>query len=148
MDYTTVTNLVGAFQDRWPQCFSVYERRRRPLKIGIHLDIEAAGSITSEEIRAALGFYCSNTSYLRACREGADRIGLDGSPAGSVSADHAARCARLLTYRLAKAVAKKAPAAPPSPPPQQQRRLMSLADLRIAAAEQRRAESTEAMVSP
>jgi sRNA-binding protein len=23
----------------WPQCFAVYERRRRPLKIGIYADI-------------------------------------------------------------------------------------------------------------
>ena len=150
MDYTSVANLVGTFQDRWPQCFSVYERRRRPLKIGIDKDIEAAfaETVPQIEIKAALRFYCSNTGYLRACREGAERIGLDGSPAGTVTAREAGHCAGFLTYRLAKAAAKKAPAANggapvallalPAPP-----KRLGLADLREAwqARQQRAAVS-------
>jgi hypothetical protein len=60
--------------ERWPRAFAVYQYRRRPLKIGIDNDIAAAaGAITTDELKAALRFYCGNIGYLLACREGAER---------------------------------------------------------------------------
>ena len=35
-------NLIAALADLFPAAFTVYEQRRRPLKIGIHDDILAA----------------------------------------------------------------------------------------------------------
>ena len=85
MDHKTVSDLVIAAADLWP-AFSVYERRRRPLAIGIHKDIEATGVLTPGEASALLRYYCGNLGYLRACREGQARVearlasGLRGHP--------------------------------------------------------------------
>jgi ProP effector len=108
MDYKTSHDLIDVLADLWPQCFVVYERRRRPLKLGIHHDIEAAGAgaITAAEISAALRLYCSNIAYPRACHEDADRIDLSGNPAGTVSASEAANCAASLQAQQAKRAAK------------------------------------------
>src|SRR5262245_34878002 len=42
---TKVPEIAAALSllaERWPKCFSVFERRRRPLKVGIDRDIKAA----------------------------------------------------------------------------------------------------------
>jgi ProP effector len=98
--------LVEAF----PKAFFMYERRRRPLKIGIHLDILAVmdGAITPEELSNALRVYVHNNYYLNVCRRGAVRIDLNGEPAGEISAQDAARAAgRLTARRLRQATQKK-----------------------------------------
>lgn len=73
----------------WPACFSIYEQRRRPLKIGIHHEILAAldGTVTAKSLSAALRCYVSNDVYRRRLRAGAMRIDLDGRPASEVTAD-------------------------------------------------------------
>ena len=45
----------------WPHCFSVFERNRRPLKLGIHIDLIeacasaiAAGAVSEIDLRNAL----------------------------------------------------------------------------------------------
>ncbi len=78
--------------ERWPACFSVYEGRRRQLKVGIHNDILAAldGTVAAKELGAALRVYVSNAVYRARLRAGAIRIGLDGRPAGEVTAAEAA----------------------------------------------------------
>jgi sRNA-binding protein len=45
---TTVAAVIALLAELFPECFSVYEGRRRPLKIGIHRDILAAvdGALT------------------------------------------------------------------------------------------------------
>src|SRR5262245_55547696 len=55
-----VTAAIALLAETFPKCFSVYERRRRPLRIGIHRDIKAAlgGAITPAELHKALGMYC------------------------------------------------------------------------------------------
>jgi sRNA-binding protein len=77
--------------ESYPQSFVRYERRRKPLKIRIHADLTAAldGAIW-REVRNALRRYTSNSSYLRGLRAGAERIGLNGAPAGVVTAEQAA----------------------------------------------------------
>ena len=97
--------IVEVLAQLWPACFTTDPRERRPLKIGIAGDIEAAacGALTQREIDLALGWYVRGGSYLWRMRPGADRIGLDGKPAGTVSdadAEHArARLAALKARR-------------------------------------------------
>jgi len=117
--------------ETFPRCFSVYQERRYPLKLGIHLDIEAAlnGTIATAEIYRALRRYCSNPSYLGRLCKGAERLDLDGKPAGAVSDDEAAR-ARARLARIKAKKANRAAAANPQAPPIER---LSLADLKAAA---------------
>jgi sRNA-binding protein len=64
---TTAAAVISLLAETWPKCFSVYQGRRRPLKIGIHNDILAAvdGALTPLELSKALGAYCANGAYLR-----------------------------------------------------------------------------------
>jgi sRNA-binding protein len=83
--------VIELLAETFPRCFVVHEARRRPLKIGIHQDILAAldGAVTARELSLALSIYCGNKVYKRRLRPGAVRIGLDGEPAGIVTADQA-----------------------------------------------------------
>jgi ProP effector len=76
----------------WPNCFRVKPRERIPLKVGIGADLAAAvaGAITDAEIAIAMRVYVGNKRYLKALREGATRIDLDGNPVGAVTAKEAA----------------------------------------------------------
>jgi ProP effector len=95
---------IALLAETWPSCFSVYERRRRPLQLGIHHHILAAldGAVILRELRRALGYYTGNTWYLRATVAGAARIGLDGNAAGAVTAEEAAAAAARLASRKRK----------------------------------------------
>jgi len=89
--------------DTWPQCFFLYEKRRKPLAIGIHRDIIAAQpDIDVRELSTALRIYVSNHCYLRNCREGAGRVDLDGNIVGEVSAEDAKSAAARRAVRTAK----------------------------------------------
>src|SRR5262245_15876337 len=131
-----VTAAIALLAERYPKCFSVYEGRRRPLKIGIHKDILAAvdGALTPLELGKALGAYCSNPVYLGHTRKGAWRLDLDGNPAGVVTADEEAHAKATLAGIGAKKNAKRAAAKAAAQPaiPQTPKRL-SLADLKTAA---------------
>ena len=56
------------------------QERRKPLKVGVRDDVIAAlnGAVTDKEVSLALRIYCGNVGYLKACTEGAERIGLNG----------------------------------------------------------------------
>jgi hypothetical protein len=75
---------IALFPERWPACFQVYERRRRPLAIGIHRLIldKFDGALTPEELSSALRRYVMVA--------GAARIDLNGDPAGTVSVEESA----------------------------------------------------------
>lgn len=160
-DCQTTDATIALLAATWPATFSIYERKRRPLKIGIRDEILAAigGTIELEELTAALRRYTGNTCYLRAMFIGAPgipRIGLDGQPCGEVTPEQAATAAaRLASYAAARrrrmAEAAPAPAAmipaPPASPvapspmpelvlpsnPQPAGKRLGLADLREAA---------------
>jgi len=136
---STTTAVIALLAELYPKCFSVYQGRRRPLKLKIHLDIQAAqaaldGAITPAELHRALGTYCSNQVYLGHTREGAQRIDLDGNPAGTVTADEEAHAKATLAGMRAKKEARTAIAKAAAQPaiPQPSKRL-SLADLKAAA---------------
>jgi ProP effector len=73
--------------------------------------------------RDGLHWYCGSPRYLIVLQEGAVRIGLDGEPVGTVTAEEAAHAQQRLTERLKP---KPSPATPekaakpeqrPKPPP-------------------------------
>ena len=112
---------------RWPSTFSVFEGRRRPLKVGIHLDILAAlgGAVAADALSLALKVYVSNKVYRSRLIAGATRIGLDGAPAGTVSEKEAASTPKMAAPAKTVATPKR----------------LSLADLRAAAAARKAAVS-------
>lgn len=129
--------LIGLLAERFPKTFFVYEGRRRPLKVAIHLDILATldGAISTDELSNALGTYCSNTGYLRGLRTGAPRIDLDGKPVGTVGdREEVYAKVRLMARNKAKTAGKPAPPASPSP------KRLSLADLKAVGAARRQKE--------
>ena len=139
---------IELLAETYPQCFSVFEKRRKPLKVGIHNDVLAAldGAITAKELSVAMRVYCGNRFYLRACIEGAPRIDLKGEVAGSVTAEEAANTRQRLAQhdrrkRQQEATAKAAAKAKARAGAEQKARNASrlgLADLRAAAQARRR----------
>jgi ProP effector len=107
----TIEQLAAQF----PACFSIFEQRRQPLKVGIFADVLKAidSAMTAAEVSAALRRYCGNTGYLHNLREGAVRIDLDGNSVGNVTAAEADDAEIKLAKRLKKSTARK-PASPPS----------------------------------
>jgi ProP effector len=130
--------IVELLAERWPNCFFVYERRRRALKIGIYLDVLAAadGAITPNELKLALRLYCSNRGYLLACREGAARIDLNGNAVGVVTNEEAKHCAARLAGRTLSAPKSNSANAGP--------KRLTLDDLKAAAARRRQQEKASA----
>ena len=93
---------IKLLYEQFPQAFC--RRAPVPLKVGIYADTLAAvnGAVEPGNLKSALRAYTSNARYLRALSAGAHRVGLDGSPAGTVTAeDEASAKARLAD--LAKA---------------------------------------------
>jgi ProP effector len=129
--------VLELLAETWPAAFSIYEDRRRPLKIGIHHEILAAlgGAITAIELRAALGCYVANPVYRARLIAGAARIGLDGQPAGLVTPEQIPPPAPTPPAPPSPP-SPSPPSSPPSPSPSPPRRI-SLADLRAAAARRR-----------
>ena len=138
-----IAAVLELLAEKWPAAFSIYENRRRPLKIGIHLDILAAldGAISAPELSVALRVYVLNRVYRSRLVAGAVRVGLAGKSAGIVTAEQ---------IPLQKTPTKKPPpkktapkktapavAAPPlsapTPAPASGPARISLADLRRAA---------------
>ncbi len=74
--------------DTYPVVFS--RDQVRPLKIGIQEDLIEDGKLARNRIKRALASYVRNPHYLRSLQTGAERIGLDGMAAGTVSEDEAA----------------------------------------------------------
>src|SRR5262245_13476775 len=96
MDINTAHTTIALLAEAWPNCFAVQFRGRKPLKIGIGKDIAAATAeaITPNELEAALGLYTKQLGYLKALKEGAVRVDLNGAPAGTVTAGQAAMARR------------------------------------------------------
>jgi len=98
-DRQTTAAIIDLLAQTWPDVFSVYQGRRRPLQIGIHAPLIEAlnGAVTPTELSRALGVYTSNEGYLRGlARRGAVRIGLDGEPVAFVTTEDAAAAKALL----------------------------------------------------
>jgi sRNA-binding protein len=70
---TAALELIGVLAERFPAAFAVNPSYRRPLKLGIHVDIlaELGDTIAPRSLSDALHIYTANTWYLKACVEGA-----------------------------------------------------------------------------
>jgi ProP effector len=122
-------NGIATLAERWPACFAVTSSKRRPLKLRIHEDIIAANVMPEAHVAIALRWYVNTIPYRRACSiEGAVRIGLDGEPAGTVSAEHAKQQAASVAAHMVKLAAQA----------QRQERSVALRATRLARSRQLR----------
>lgn len=98
--YAEVRAVFEPLQEKWPKCFSIYEAKRRPLKIGIFEDILKAldGVVTADELRNALRCYVHNSRYLKNMKEGAQRIDFDGKPVSVIDEFTAEYSERVLKF--------------------------------------------------
>lgn len=63
------------------------EPEKKPLKIGIAKEVLAlVKDIPRKVVKRAISDYCCGPKYTKAMVTGAVRVGLDGNPAGNVSA--------------------------------------------------------------
>ena len=85
-----VARLLAELRRRYPTAFST---RPRPLKVGIHHDLEAQlpvlGTSRRDLIRA-MRRYTSSAAYHRSLTAGAPRRDLAGNPCGNVTSHQAA----------------------------------------------------------
>lgn len=142
-----VNEMIVQLAEQFSNCFFVDDARRRPLKIGIFNDLRSLAPFDRHALRLGLVRYTRSGAYLRACTEGAPRIGLDGNAVGEVTAEQAAHARDVLAERAKKQKARKQKwlerqqaardkHAVSQAPAQPQCRA-SLADLRAAAARRR-----------
>jgi ProP effector len=130
---TAALELIGVLAERFPAAFAIKPSYRRPLKLGIHVDILAQLSdmIAPRDLSNALRSYTSNRCYLHSClTAGTPRIDLNGEVAGQVTESEAAHAAERLNLQKARQQEKAEPptVAPPAP------RRLGFGDLRQAAA--------------
>jgi ProP effector len=93
--------LIALLATTYPKSFARFEGRRRPLKVGIHLDLARdflsralEGTVSqafwsSRALGEALRHYTHNPVYLQKLISGAVRVDLDGQPCGTVTAEAA-----------------------------------------------------------
>lgn len=95
--------------EAFPACFAPKARQKLPLAIGIRSEIrEKLPTLSVAKLKAALKDYTSGPTYLRNVTAGADRIGLDGEPSGTVTEEQAEHAAQ----RLAKLNRRPPPSRP------------------------------------
>jgi ProP effector len=99
-----VLAALRTLTEQFPHCFAWHAHR--PLKIGIHKDLEARG-IDARVARLGLHRYCRHIAYQHALVEGAIRIDLDGQSAGIVTHQEAAYAAKNYEAILRRAVRKR-----------------------------------------
>jgi ProP effector len=138
--YAACIETLLTLRQKFPRAFARLNARiRRPLKIGIHLDMQAAiPDLDPVGLSRALRLYVSDLRYHRACTEGAVRIDLDGNACGTVSAaeaENSKRSLQVIEARLARRREQRAACCNPAPTiaPEKPKRLTP-ADLRAAAA--------------
>ncbi|OJA03955.1 ProQ/FINO family protein [Halomonas sp. QHL1] len=79
--------LLNQWYERYPQAF--FKGHTKPLKVGIHQELAEREEWPNKLIRRALANYVNLPRYIKAVREGAERVDLDGQPAGKVDKEAA-----------------------------------------------------------
>ncbi|MFI0471658.1 ProQ/FINO family protein [Halomonas sp. HMF6819] len=74
--------LLKQWYERYPNAF--FTGHTKPLKVGIHHDLAEREPWSGKLIRRALANYVNLPRYVKSMREGAERVDLDGMPAGLV----------------------------------------------------------------
>ncbi|WP_240724748.1 ProQ/FINO family protein [Onishia niordana] len=75
--------LLNQWYRRYPDAF--FKGHTRPLRVGIHEDLLSREPWPEKLVRRALACYVHLPRYLKAVRELAERVGLDGEAAGPVT---------------------------------------------------------------
>lgn len=103
--------IIAYLVEKFPLCFSL-EGEAKPLKIGLFQDLAEAlkddEKVSKTQLRQALRQYTSNWRYLHGCRLGAERVDLNGNPAGVLDQEQADHAAQQLAEAKAKFAEKKA----------------------------------------
>jgi sRNA-binding protein len=83
--------VLALLAKRWPRCFTLNSRRRKPLAVGIRAEIEQRlPEVDPRLLRKALRSYVVNMAYQRASMvAGTVRVTLDGSARGTVTTEEA-----------------------------------------------------------
>ena len=81
----TLDEYVEYLATKYPKCFFVDPRMRRPLKKTIVDDLRKERVLDDEKVEAATSFYMNHFGYQYQLRAGAERIDLDGSKVGVVT---------------------------------------------------------------
>lgn len=79
--------LLNQWYERYPKAF--FRGHTKPLKVGIHQDLVEREEWPAKLIRRALANYVNLPRYIKAVREGTERVDLDGQPAGKVDKEAA-----------------------------------------------------------
>jgi len=117
-DSTTVSAETGdgdeppspqALLDSWYRRYTstFFKGHTRPLKVGIHEDLLALEPWPDKLVRRALACYVHLPRYLKAVRAGAERVDLEGQPAGVVSEEEARHARKKLETLQAKQRARE-----------------------------------------
>jgi len=99
-----VVLIIGKLQKFYPKAFPKNPIPKVPLKIGVLEDLQARSEeidISKEDLQLAIKTWCKSSRYWQACKEGANRLDLDGNPDGVVEAAGAAH-ARGMVRKQAK----------------------------------------------
>lgn len=83
--------LLNQWYERYPKAF--FKGHTKPLKVGIHQQLAEREEWPNKLIRRALANYVNLPRYIKAVREGAERVDLDGEPAGKVDKEAARHAA-------------------------------------------------------
>lgn len=86
--------LLNEWYRRYTNTF--FKGHTRPLKVGIHEDLLAREPWPEKLVRRALACYVHLPRYLKAVRVGAERVDLDGQPAGTVNEEEASHARQKL----------------------------------------------------
>lgn len=99
--------VLPIWVERFPSTFAIWRTTPKPLKVGIHKDLRAAFPDTGRAyIGVTLQRYTHTRRYLECLVEGAERVDLDGTVVGAVTAEHATLArkahAELLAHRAVR----------------------------------------------
>jgi len=92
--------LLNQWYKRYPNAF--FAGHTKPLKVGIHQDLAQREPWSGRLIRRALANYVNLPRYVKSMREGAERIDLDGNPAGKVDKEAARHASERRKDKLGK----------------------------------------------
>lgn len=101
--------LLKQWYQRYPNAF--FKGHTKPLKVGIHHDLAEREPWSGKLVRRALANYVNLPRYIKSMREGAERVDLEGNPAGKVDKE-AARHASARRHESQERPAREAVSAP------------------------------------
>lgn len=119
VDAPSPQQLLKQWYSRYPKAF--FKAHTRPLQIGIHEALIAAEPWSARLIRRTLACYVNLPRYMKSVRSGAQRVDLQGMPAGQVTEEEAQHAREQLKQLQARQKARE--------DEQQQRRMTSKLEL-------------------